>query len=587
MVVRELLTKIGFKLNEQQLNTAEQRIQKFSMGVKIGIAATVAGIAAIGKSAITAAADMEMLTTQFEVMLGSAEKATEMMEDLKTFAAETPFALEDLAKGSQQLLSFGVKTEDIMKTLKMLGDTAGGSSEKLNGLVLAYGKVTTKGKASMEELNMLAERGLPIFKVLADQLGVTRAQFFKMVSKGQVSAKDVTKAFETMTSEGGMFFEGMKKQSLTFHGLVSTMRDNFKLLLADIGTEFMPIMKEIVQVITDLTKGPLKEFVGALVGSLQPILQLISDLLTPLFQLLVPVFDALTAIINPLIEMIGALLIPVFEFLTPIIEFIAKLFERLGAFWSATFVPLLEVLGEVLSAVSDALAPFLDIFLNVFTGIMDLLQPLYEAFVLLIEVALKPLFPILKLLGVAFSFIAKVIKFAFAVLEPFFKILGLIIEIFAELQNALFELYMAVLTPLFELIGKLIPGFDLFSNILEFILWLLQPIIKGLEWTIEGIAFVVVKIKDLVKWLIDVFDDEHVFNKGGKESTVKVEMPTAAMALKKGITNKMANVNMTNNVNLTARGNLANTAGAKQALEEASRSIFTIELQKVLYNAGF
>jgi tape measure domain-containing protein len=535
MVVRELLTKIGFKLNEQQLNTAEQRIQKFSMGMKIGIAATVAGIAAIGKSAITAAADMEMLTTQFEVMLGSAEKANEMMEDLKTFAAETPFALEDLAKGSQQLLSFGVKTEDIMKTLKMLGDTAGGSSEKLNGLVLAYGKVTTKGKASMEELNMLAERGLPIFKVLADQLGVTRAQFFKMVSKGQVSAKDVTKAFETMTNEGGMFFEGMKKQSLTFHGLVSTMRDNFKLLLADIGTEFMPIMKEIVQVITDLTKGPLKEFVGALVGSLQPILKLIADLLSPLFQLLVPVFNTLTAVITPLIEIISALLIPAFKILSPILEFVSKTFQRIGDFISAIFVPIIELFGKVLEGVAPILKGILDIIFNVFNAIMDAIQPILESFVLLIEVALKPLFPILKMIGILFISIAKMIGFLFQALQPFFDILALLVELIANILNPIMEL----------------------------------------------------KIKDLVKWLIDVFDDEHVFNKGGKESTVKVEMPTAAMALKKGITNKMANVNMTNNVNLTARGNLANTAGAKQALDEAARSIFTIELQKVLYNAGF
>lgn len=37
-----------------------------------------------------------------------------------------------------------------------------------------------------------------------------------MISKGQISANDVTLAFESMTSEGGKFADLMEKQNDTF-----------------------------------------------------------------------------------------------------------------------------------------------------------------------------------------------------------------------------------------------------------------------------------------------------------------------------------------------------------------------------------
>ena len=213
MVVRELLTKIGFKVDDKSIKDAESKTNKMSLAMKGMIMGAVAGIASIGVGAVSAAADMEMLTTQFEVMLGSAEKANKMMEDLKKFSAATPFALEDLAKGSQQLLSFGVAEENIIDTMRMLGDTAGGSAEKLSGLVLAFGKVQVKSKASLEEISMIAERGVPIFKTLSDQLGITQAELFDAISAGEISAENIQQAFKTMTSAGGMFYKGMEKQS--------------------------------------------------------------------------------------------------------------------------------------------------------------------------------------------------------------------------------------------------------------------------------------------------------------------------------------------------------------------------------------
>jgi tape measure domain-containing protein len=248
ITVRELITKIGFDLNEAEMKKAERAVdnlkKRIKTGMKIAAAGAVAAIAGIAVASVKAAGDMELITTQFEVMLGSAEKAVGLMKELETFSATTPFQLEDLAKGTENLLAAGVALENVVPTMRMLGDTAGGSRDKLQGLVLGFSKMESTGKASLEVLNIFAERGVPIFAEMQKNLNLTKEQFFKMVSAGKIATSDVKNAFKTMTSEGGLFFQGMVKASSTFNGLLSTLKDNLKLITVSIGQAMLPILKK-------------------------------------------------------------------------------------------------------------------------------------------------------------------------------------------------------------------------------------------------------------------------------------------------------------------------------------------------------
>jgi uncharacterized phage infection (PIP) family protein YhgE len=49
----------------------------------------------------------------------------------------------------------------------------------------------------------------------------------EMISEGKVSAEQVEQALSGMTTKGGLFFEGMERQSKTFNGVMSNVRDNF------------------------------------------------------------------------------------------------------------------------------------------------------------------------------------------------------------------------------------------------------------------------------------------------------------------------------------------------------------------------
>lgn len=47
-----------------------------------------------------------------------------MLEDLSDFAAKTPFELPEVRQNAKQLLAMGVSAENVIPTLKALGDVA-------------------------------------------------------------------------------------------------------------------------------------------------------------------------------------------------------------------------------------------------------------------------------------------------------------------------------------------------------------------------------------------------------------------------------------------------------------------------------
>ncbi|PKL35875.1 MAG: hypothetical protein CVV44_20375 [Spirochaetae bacterium HGW-Spirochaetae-1] len=250
-------------------------------GVNIAKAA-VAGFLALGfikslydfaKGALTSSAAMEKHTIALGTMLGSAEKAKSLLGDLKKFSAATPLQLPGLVENTKQLIAFGTAQKDVIPTLRNLGNAAQGNEEILGRLTLAYGKLQAKGKASMEELNMFTEAGVPLMKALAEQYNVSTQELYKMVETGKVAFPDVKKALEDMTNGSGQFAGIMEKQAQSLGGLWSTLKDNIGLAMQDIGDNMAPNFKKLINALSEssiVLPGIIKMFsmVGTVIGKL-------------------------------------------------------------------------------------------------------------------------------------------------------------------------------------------------------------------------------------------------------------------------------------------------------------------------------
>ena len=226
-----------------------------------GLTAIVATMYKLSEASIKAAAAFETQRTEFGIFMQDMDMGASMFADIQTFAASTPLAVEQLSEVTKQLLSFGSEADEVLDQVRMLGDAALGNGQKLETLARSFGRVQARGRASMEEINMAMEAGLPIIDELGKAMGVTQAEVFDLVSSGKVGFEEFRLAFENMTSEGGKFNDGMELLSQTFNGKLSTAMDNVKLLGAEIFEPAMEGAKGFLDWLSDTTKG-LREFIA-------------------------------------------------------------------------------------------------------------------------------------------------------------------------------------------------------------------------------------------------------------------------------------------------------------------------------------
>lgn len=196
--------------------------------------------------------EMEQYTTSLEVMLGSASKASAMIEKMRDFAAKTPLTLENVISGGSLLMSYGVNESNLIDTMTKLGDLARGNAEKMDRITLAYGQMLAKGKVTGEELMQMTEAGVPLQAALAESIGVTGEEFSKMVSAGKVGIDDLNKAITGLTTGNGKFAGMMEKQSQTMHGMLSTLLDNLSEFMRKMGEGAFGEVKSALQEASDL-----------------------------------------------------------------------------------------------------------------------------------------------------------------------------------------------------------------------------------------------------------------------------------------------------------------------------------------------
>lgn len=196
--------------------------------------------------------EMEQYTTSLEVMLGSASKASAMIEKMRDFAAKTPLTLENVISGGSLLMSYGVDESNLIDTMTKLGDLARGNAEKMDRITLAYGQMLAKGKVTGEELMQMAEAGVPLQTALAESIGVTGEEFSKMVSAGKVGIDDLNKAITGLTTGNGKFAGMMEKQSQAMRGMLSTLLDNLSEFMRKMGEGAFGEVKSALQEASDL-----------------------------------------------------------------------------------------------------------------------------------------------------------------------------------------------------------------------------------------------------------------------------------------------------------------------------------------------
>ena len=228
---------------EKGLSDAQKRMKAFSESIKAGVqtamkigAAVAAAGAAVGgyvlKTGIGYNQQMDDYTANMQTLLGGVDKAEAKIKELSDMAAKTPFELPTLVDATQTLLAFGVKADDSTGILKSLGDISLGNASKLETLTRAYGKMSSTGKVTLENVQMMIDAGFNPLNLIAERNHMTMESLYKAISDGKVPFEELTWAIQKATSEGGQYFNGMETASKTLTGRLSTLKENWSAFLA-------------------------------------------------------------------------------------------------------------------------------------------------------------------------------------------------------------------------------------------------------------------------------------------------------------------------------------------------------------------
>ena len=369
-------------------------------------------IVGMGAAAVKSAADLETLETSFISLTGGVRQAGQMMNQLNQFTAKTPFQIDAVAKSARQLIASGTDISQVNEQLQFLGDIAATSGTSIDEIAAIFAKVNAKGKVELENLNQLAERGIPIFKALADATGLPADK----LGAGAVSVQQFNDVLKSFASEGGFAEGAMLRLSQTVSGKFSTALDNAKIAAASLGDQLLPFASQILykftalaQKFTELDAGTkrIAIAVGAVTAALGPMLVVLPQIVAGFAALASPIALTIGAIagltaavvyfyddIRPILTQVANLFIVVYNKIVPVrvaIAVVQTAFVNAGkAIYTAftavtdTFSTLLQSLTKIMqgdfSGAFDTLTQGLkDVGSDVFNVAMDIGTDMVDA----------------------------------------------------------------------------------------------------------------------------------------------------------------------------------------------------------------
>lgn len=238
---------------------------KIVAGVGLAIAGTLGGIAAAG--GFKRALNMDEARTQLKALGYDVKQQASIMDSALKSVKGTAFSLDQAATIAANALASGIpEGERLTKALTTVSNTAALAKTDLGDMGAIFQKVWANGKVTTEEMNQLADRGVPIWQYLSQAFGVSNEELRKMISNGEVTAD----MFENALSPA---VDGMAtKMSESFRGMLANARASLSRLGALFAGPVIQPMKDAL--------GEFTIFTDAVTEKLKPIADMLGNQLS-------------------------------------------------------------------------------------------------------------------------------------------------------------------------------------------------------------------------------------------------------------------------------------------------------------------
>ena len=248
MIVRELITKLGFSVDDTGIRKAEagvDRIKKqaeYAAQALMGVGASLAG-AAWAKSAIAIADSMQNVRSRIGMLPQTIGDVGEAFDEVGRRASATGMAIEayaglytrvgnaakDYISTQEDLLGI---TDTIAKSLVV----GGASAQEASSVMLQFSQALGSGVLQGAEFNAMAEASSIYMDQLALAIGKPREKLKKMASDGQLTAREVIEATRKMADYFDIQF---RKMPITVSRATTAISNSYSMMIDRMNRESM------------------------------------------------------------------------------------------------------------------------------------------------------------------------------------------------------------------------------------------------------------------------------------------------------------------------------------------------------------
>ncbi|WP_459251464.1 tape measure protein [Curtobacterium citreum] len=189
---------VGSKMSDGFLKRVGSMAVKSTAIIGAGVTAIGATIATVAaKKGIARLLDLDAAQGKLKGLKMSTQDIATVMDSALASVKGTAFGLGDAAGVASNAVAAGIKPgKDLTRYLKLTADAATIAGVSLDEMGSIINKTTTSGKVYTDNLDQLANRGIPIYQWLQKEYGVSADKLSEMVRKGQVDAATFRKVIE-------------------------------------------------------------------------------------------------------------------------------------------------------------------------------------------------------------------------------------------------------------------------------------------------------------------------------------------------------------------------------------------------------
>lgn len=192
------------------------------------------------KNLIEVRSQYEMNERALGILIDSAERGTQIFNELSQMALVSPYTLIELSTAAKQLSAYDIAAKDVVDTTRRLADISAAVGVPVERFTYALGQVKAYGHLTSQDARQFLNTGVPLVKELAKHYTelegrlVSTADVYDRMKKHAVSYNDVVLVLNKMTDKGGKFFDFQAK-----------MADTLKVQLANLTLAWNNMLNEI------------------------------------------------------------------------------------------------------------------------------------------------------------------------------------------------------------------------------------------------------------------------------------------------------------------------------------------------------